>query len=163
MFSWRLWRGMASTDIDSFVAEREGDFWVNAGIGAVVAVVLSFVPFSPVLGGGVAGYLQGGTRKVGAKVGGVAGLIAAIPVFAILALVFGGVGLGALVEGSAAGLLVFVGIVVFGLVVTAVIAGGMGALGGYLGVVLAERSDDDTGDVDRPPEPAPEVETETVR
>jgi hypothetical protein len=65
---------MASQTVESFVADREGEFWVNAVIGAVVAVVSSFVPLSPALGGGVAAYLQGGTRTVGAKVGAVFGL-----------------------------------------------------------------------------------------
>ncbi|MFC6727016.1 DUF5518 domain-containing protein, partial [Halobium palmae] len=34
------------------------DRWVNALVGAVVTVVLSFLPFSPLAGGGVAGYLD---------------------------------------------------------------------------------------------------------
>lgn len=41
---------------------------LNAAIGAAVSVVLTVLPFSPVLGGAVAGYLERGTataRKSG--------------------------------------------------------------------------------------------------
>lgn len=163
---------MASQTTDSFVARREGDFWINAVIGAVVAVVLSFVPLSPILGGGVAGYLHRGTRMAGAKVGAVSGLLAALPVFAVFTLLFGGIGLGALFEGSAAGLAIFLGIMFFGVLITAAVAGGMGALGGYLGVMIQERSDDkpeefegvqteETADIEA--EPVTDVETDTVR
>nr|WP_310918613.1 DUF5518 domain-containing protein [Haloarcula sp. S1CR25-12] len=39
----------------------EHDTLLNAVIGVVASVVLGFVPFSTVLGGAVAGYLEGGT------------------------------------------------------------------------------------------------------
>jgi hypothetical protein len=153
---------MATSNAETFVARREGDFWVNALIGAVATVVLSFVPVSPVLGGGIAGYLQGGTRTAGAKVGAVSGIIAALPVLGVVTLVFGGIGLGALVDGSALGFLLFAGVFLFAFLVTAVVAGGMGALGGYLGIVLRERSDEDDGDwsggeTDRPVDDATDV------
>jgi hypothetical protein len=48
----------------------------NALIGAVVTVVLPFVPFSPLLGGAVAGYLQ---ERDGFRVGAPSGAIAAVP------------------------------------------------------------------------------------
>lgn len=78
----------------------EGDTWVNALIGAVVTIVGSgFVPFAAVVGGGVAGYLEGGDREQGVRVGAYAGLIALIPIalFAFLALTvmsFAGLGFG---------------------------------------------------------------------
>ena len=56
-----------------------GDTLLNAAIGGVITIGLSFTGFSPLLGGGVAGYLQGESAKVGAKVGAIAGVIAAIP------------------------------------------------------------------------------------
>lgn len=37
--------------------------------------MLGFIPFSTVLGGGVAGYLEGGTYDDGAKAGAIAGLV----------------------------------------------------------------------------------------
>lgn len=53
----------------------------NAGIGALVSLVLILVPFSTVVGGGVAGYLEGETRSSGALVGGLAGLYYSILLF----------------------------------------------------------------------------------
>ncbi|MFB6139539.1 MAG: DUF5518 domain-containing protein [Halosimplex sp.] len=144
-----------ATQSNSFVARREGDFWVNALIGAVVMVLLSWIPFATVVGGGIAGYLQQGTRVEGAKVGAVSGLIAAIPVFAVLGLVFGGLGLGALAGGVGVRSLVFLVIMVFALAVTAVLVAATGAIGGYLGVVLQERTGDDRED--HGPEPAESV------
>lgn len=64
----------------------EGDTLLNAGIGAVVSIVLSFLPFAAVLGGGLAGYLQVRERDVteGARVGAISGVIAFVPVFLLL-------------------------------------------------------------------------------
>lgn len=58
-----------------------GNTFMNAVVGAIATLVLSFLPLSPVLGGGIAGYLQRGPQQEGAKVGGLAGLLAAIPLF----------------------------------------------------------------------------------
>ncbi|WP_415382722.1 DUF5518 domain-containing protein [Halosimplex sp. TS25] len=142
---------MDTKSADSFVAQREGDFWVNALIGAVAMVLLSWIPFATVLGGAVAGYLQRGTRMDGAKVGAVSGLIAAIPIFGVLLLVFSLFSFGAIAGGEALGLVIVVGIMVFALAVVAAVVAGTGAVGGYLGVALRERSDegdefDDRGD-----------------
>lgn len=64
------------------------DTLVNALIGAVVTVVTVFlVPFSPVLGGAVAGYLQGGDNDDGLKVGALSGVIALVPVLLLAPLV----------------------------------------------------------------------------
>ncbi|WP_436932132.1 DUF5518 domain-containing protein [Halosimplex halobium] len=135
-----------ATRSNSFVERREGEFWVNALIGAVVMVVLSWIPFATVLGGGVAGYLQRGTRMEGARIGAVSGLIAAVPVFAVLVLVFSVFSFGAVVGGEAFGAAVFVAIALFALAVTAAVVAGTGAVGGYLGVYLRERTDDDPDD-----------------
>lgn len=62
----------------------EGDTLWNAAIGAVVTVALSFTGFSPLLGGGIAGYLQEEPPNRGAKVGAISGLIASVPVLLIL-------------------------------------------------------------------------------
>lgn len=67
----------------------EGDTLLTAVIGAVVTLVLSFTVFSPLLGGGVAGYLQRGNRAGGIRVGALSGAIAAIP-FLLLLSVFAG-------------------------------------------------------------------------
>lgn len=120
----------------------ESDTLVNALVGAVVAVVLAFIPFSPALGGAVAGYLQRGDARDGARVGGIAGAIASIPLFLLAALVFvvasfitiapAGVPRGAFVVA-----LLFVLVLVF----VAVYTVGLGALGGVLGVAVADRSE----------------------
>lgn len=151
-----------TTRSDSLVERREGEFPVNALIGAVVMVALSWIPFATALGG-VAGYLQQGTRMGGAKVGAVSGLIAAIPVFGVVGLVFGGPGLGAIAGGEALSLVAFGAIVLFALALTAVVVAGTGAGGGYVGVYPRERTDGDDYD-DRGPagDPTVEVEPETA-
>jgi hypothetical protein len=130
---------------ETFLERRAGSLWGNAVVGALVAVVLSFLPFSPVLGGGVAGYLRAGSRSAGATVGAAAGLLASLPVLAVFGLVASVLGLGtlgALTAGSveAAGLSVaFALLVVVGglFAVGTVVA--LSAVGGYVGAILAER------------------------
>jgi hypothetical protein len=122
---------------------RDGSF-VNALIGAVATVVLSFVPFSPALGGAVAGYLQGEDRNLGLRVGALSGLIATIPVALLVGLFVAVFGVFAVVPGNGTGgaartlvgLLVLLGLV---LLVVAVYTVGLSALGGYVGAILAER------------------------
>ncbi|EMA66985.1 hypothetical protein C461_09512 [Halorubrum aidingense JCM 13560] len=60
---------------------------LNALIGAVATFVLSFTGIGPVLGGAVAGYLEGGETNDGLRVGAISGAIASIPVFGILLLI----------------------------------------------------------------------------
>lgn len=67
--------------------ERAPNTLLNALIGGIVGVVLSFIPFSTVLGGGVAGYLEGGNSMSGATVGALAGLIAFVPFVFVLGVV----------------------------------------------------------------------------
>jgi hypothetical protein len=114
----------------------EGETVINAVIGGVVSIVLSFIPFSPVLGGALAGYLHGGDRGTGARVGGYAGIVAAIP-FALF-LFFGVAFLGVFaVSGPAAmgleGVSVFGFVLVAALVVMALYTVGLSALGGWFG------------------------------
>ena len=61
--------------------------YINAIIGAVATLLLSFTGISPVLGGAVAGYLEGGETRDGLRVGAISGAIASIPAFGILLLV----------------------------------------------------------------------------
>ncbi|AUX07874.1 hypothetical protein AArcSl_0219 [Halalkaliarchaeum desulfuricum] len=51
----------------------------NGLVGGAVAVLLSFLPLSTVLGGGVAGYLDRGAGRLGAGAGTVAGIVASLP------------------------------------------------------------------------------------
>lgn len=119
----------------------EGDTYMNAAIGAVVTVVLSFTGFSPLLGGAVAGYLQRGERSDGLRVGAISGAIAAVP-FLVLFVLFGGFIFTGTMMGPGTGapramvLLLVVG-VVFALVWSVALS----AAGGYLGVYLATETD----------------------
>jgi len=110
----------------------EGDTLVNAVIGAVATAVLSgFVPFAPLFGGGIAGYLEGGTRDDGLRAGVVSGALglAVTLVFAVLVLTVFGVLAGVPMRMGAFGLfgLLFVGL--FGTVYIV----GLSAAGGWLG------------------------------
>ena len=110
---------------------------MNALIGAVATVLLVFLPFSPVLGGAVAGYLQRGDLAEGAKVGGLSGLIASIPAL-LLGFLF--VSFFTIVPaGTDAWQTFAVGGLVFLLLAFAAIAAytvGLSALGGAIGVYL---------------------------
>jgi len=106
--------------------------------GAVATGVLSFVPLSPLLGGGLAGYLEhfDGGRSV--QVGALAGFLAMVPGVSILLFVAVGLFTG-MSAVPAAGLEVVV-LLAMVLVVLFVAAygAGLGALGGYIGRRLAE-------------------------
>lgn len=106
---------------------------LNALIGAAVSVVLGFVPFSPILGGAVAGYLEGGDLRDGASVGAISGVLAAIPpivVFALLSvvLVFGP-------EGGIWGVVLIILAIVLAVVTYTV---GLSILGGAISVYLVK-------------------------
>jgi hypothetical protein len=102
---------------------------INALLGGLVGIVLAFLPFSTILGGGVAGYLQGSDPKAGLRVGTLAGLVMLLPFvlimfFALFLLGFAGVPRAIGIVG------------VLALVFVAVYTIGLGALGGYLGVYV---------------------------
>lgn len=102
---------------------------VNAVIGGVVTILTSFIPLSPLVGGGVAAYLEGGSRGDAARVGALSGLVASVPlIFLVLfALLFVMVDFG------------FTLVIALGLFfVLGGYAIGLGALGGYLTAVLLE-------------------------
>ncbi|MFT4882985.1 MAG: hypothetical protein ACI8U4_000483 [Natronomonas sp.] len=51
----------------------------NGLVGGGVAALLSFLPLSELLGGGVAGYLERGSGRHGSAAGAVAGVVAFLP------------------------------------------------------------------------------------
>ena len=61
--------------------------YVNAILGALATLLLSFTGISPILGGALAGYLEGGETRDGLKIGAISGAIASLPAFGILLLV----------------------------------------------------------------------------
>ncbi|WP_259533135.1 DUF5518 domain-containing protein [Halalkaliarchaeum sp. AArc-CO] len=106
-----------------------GDTLINALIGAVVTIVTSFVPFSPILGGGVAAWLENGDRTDGTKVGALSGALISL---LLLPLLFVGLVLAPIDFGFTFVIMLFV--VTFG----AAYLIGFGALGGYLGAYIRD-------------------------
>jgi hypothetical protein len=93
---------------------------LNALLGALVtATTALFVPFSPVLGGAAAGYLQGGETSDGLKIGAISGLIALVPLLFLLLIVL--VFLPVFGPPRGAVIFLFFAAVVLGLVVIAAI------------------------------------------
>ena len=113
----------------------EHDTLLNAALGAVATAVLSsFVPFAPLFGGALAGYLEGGTRNDGVRVGtisGVIGLVLSAVLFGLFFLFFIVflAGYGGPRAFGAFGFLFFL----VGLLFTAVYMVGLSAVGGWLG------------------------------
>jgi len=114
----------------------EGDTLVNALIGAVAGVIAgSVLPFGPLLGGVAAGYLEGGTRSDGLRIGLYAGLIALVPLLlGGLALVsfLGLFAIGVGPDGFAFGAIGLLFLIVF-FVGAFVYVVGLSAAGGWLG------------------------------
>lgn len=113
----------------------EHDTLLNAVIGAAVtALVSSIVPVAPFFGGAIAGYLEGGTRSDGLRVGAISGVIGAVflgfvlAVFALIASLVGVVTSGSLSAGAVGFLFFAVVAVVGGLTVV-----GLSAVGGWVG------------------------------
>jgi hypothetical protein len=123
--------GVAVVVVHGRVRERGADTprWILGVAGATVATVLGFVPFSPVLGGAAASYMNPSERSSGVAVGAIAGLLSVLPLFAIAAFAAAGLFTGLVGEVAAT-----VGLVlVVGLLLTTVYTVGLSALGGYLG------------------------------
>jgi len=124
---------MASPSSSSLTS---GDTLKHALIGAAVSLVTFYLPFSPAIGGGIAGYLHGPDREAGATVGGLSGVFAAVPgavLATLVASVFVIVG-----PGQRSGLLVaFVFFLVI-LVVSVAYGAVLGAAGGFVGAYLNE-------------------------
>ena len=117
--------------------------FINALIGAVAAVILSFLPFSTLLGGAIAGFLEGPNERDGAAVGAISGLFMFVPIVFVGFLGLGVIGLGVGLSGAPAGGfaigLLFLGFLVVAALVYTV---GFAALGGYLGSYLAREYPD---------------------
>ncbi|WP_181685969.1 DUF5518 domain-containing protein [Halorhabdus salina] len=66
------------------MANVSGTYPANAVFGSVATAVLSFIPFSVVVGGGLVGYLEQPESGRSVSAGGVAGFLAMVPALAIL-------------------------------------------------------------------------------
>ncbi|UIO99948.1 DUF5518 domain-containing protein [Halobaculum sp. CBA1158] len=132
---------MSSASADTSVLNDTSTF-KHAAIGAVITLVTFFLPFSPVIGGGVAGYLHGPDGRDGAIVGGLAGLLAAVP-GAVLATLVASVFIIA-GPGARSGILVALVFFLLILLVSTLYGGVLGALGGFAGAVLNREFDGPT-------------------
>ncbi|MDS0476150.1 DUF5518 domain-containing protein [Natrinema sp. 1APR25-10V2] len=110
---------------------------INAIIGAVVGVVLSFIPLSTVLGGAVAGFLEGPNQRDGTVAGALAGAIAFLPIAAAGVLAFGFLSLGLAADVPVSGIAFLSIVLVSGIFFLLLYTVGLSALGGYLGAYLA--------------------------
>ena len=124
-----------STAGESTTDESTPNTAMNALVGAVVtAVTAPLLPFAPALGGGVAGYLEGGDSASGLKVGTIAGVLATIPLVLLFLLVLFFVPvLGAPPRTGLAFAYLVIALMVAFLGVYVV---GLSALGGLLGAYL---------------------------
>jgi hypothetical protein len=127
---------------------------VNALLGAVVMTVFSWIPFAPVVGGALSGYLEadevratGSASGRGIRVGGLAGVLATIPAVLVLAFVgsivtagwFGMSTSAGMGPGVSLGLPLFaLGFATIVLIVALVYHVALSALGGWLGAELAD-------------------------
>lgn len=119
--------------------EPVDSYGTYAVVVAVVTVVFSFVPFSPVLGGALAGYLERAESERTVSVGTLAALLPFLPVLVILAFVLGGVVAGLLAVGQAGEAIVVGAALLFTVLLVVTIGAALGALGGYLGGRIADR------------------------
>ena len=120
-------------------SESAVSFRSAAVLGAVTAGVLSFVPLSPVLGGGLAGYLEHSRAGRAVGVGALSGFLAMAPALLVLAFVTVGLYAGLAAVGAASVGVVAAAAMLFAFLFTAAFGTGLGALGGFAGGRLADR------------------------
>jgi hypothetical protein len=116
---------------------------IDALIGAAVTIVFTFIPFSSVLGGALAGYLQGGELGDGLRVGGLSGLFATVPLLIVFFFIGSALSFGFMGVGGPRMLAVGGAFVVFGLLFTVVYVIGLSAIGGAVGAAVKDDPDID--------------------
>ena len=119
--------------------ESISSFGANVVLGAVATGVFSFIPFSPGIGGALAGYLERADSDRTISVGALVGLLAMTPILVILLFVLGGLVAGFQTIDQSGMALLTGATLLFTLMVVATIGAVLGALGGYVGGRLAER------------------------
>lgn len=118
--------------------ERIPSYGANVVFGAVATGVFSVIPFSPGIGGALAGYLERADSDRSVSVGALSGLLAMLPILVTLLFVLGGLITGLIVIDQSGMALLTGATMLFVLMVVATIGAGLGALGGYVGGRLAE-------------------------
>lgn len=121
-----------------FESHRSRRTGVNALIGGITSIVLAFLPFSPLIGGFVAGYLHDADRSAAIRVGALAGLVALIPLLFVGLVVFLFVGGGLAIAGAPRASIVFIFALFLGGTLALLYTVGLSAGGGYLGAIVAE-------------------------
>ena len=114
------------------------DTTTSAIVGAVVTVLTSFIPLSPILGGAVAGYIERGERMQGAKAGGLSGVVASVPIIVLFLFLIGGLFLVAseVSFGVGAGFVALVLAVALVFAVAYMVL--LSAVGGYIGAYIRD-------------------------
>ncbi|MFB6152438.1 MAG: DUF5518 domain-containing protein [Haloarculaceae archaeon] len=121
--------------------ESAGSFRAHAVLGAVTSAVLSFVPFSPVVGSGIAGYLQHREGGRSVSVGALSGFLAVAPAIAIVVFVTVGIYAGLSAVGESGLGMVTAASMLLVLLFVAAYGAGLGAVGGFAGGrIAADRS-----------------------
>lgn len=127
-----------SRPFESYRSRRTG---VNGLIGGLTSIVLAFLPFSPLIGGFVAGYLHDADRSAAIRVGALAGLVALVPLLLIGMGILLFVGGGLAFAGASRAGFGFI-FIIFAIFVAGTLAllytVGISAAGGYLGAIVAE-------------------------
>ena len=115
------------------------DTITNTVTGAVVTVVSAlFLPGAPLIGGAVSGYLKESGTTDGVRVGALSGLVALIPLAAVV-VGFGGLAFAAVGAGAGPPVAGGVGIAALGLALLSglVYLVVFGAIGGWIGAYVA--------------------------
>ena len=113
--------------------EAVSSYGANALLGAIVAVVLSFVPFSQVLGGIVAGYLERATSTRDVSAGALSGFLTVVPLLFVSIFVLVGGVIGLLDIGEPGFALAASAALLLSLAILATLSAALGAIGGWLG------------------------------
>lgn len=108
-------------------------------VGGIVTAVTSFVPLSPILGGAVAGYLEGGENGRGLTVGGMAGLVAAVPLVVGVVVAMGGLAIATATIGFGFVAVAIAMGIALGAMIAALYVVALSALGGFLGASVEIR------------------------
>lgn len=116
---------------------------VNALIGAVVTIVFTFIPFSSVLGGAIAGYLEGGELGDGVRVGAFSGLIATVPMIIVFFFIGSIFSFGLMGTGGPRMLAMGGAFVLIGFLFAAIYIIGLSAVGGAVGAAIKDDPDID--------------------
>lgn len=120
-----------------FESYRSPNTGVNALVGGVFSILFGFVPFSPLFGGFVAGYLQEGDRNAALRTGAFAGLVALAPLVLVGGL-FALLATTGIAIGQPRLSVVFMLVVLVAAMLSIVYTVGLSAAGGYLGAIVAE-------------------------